>query len=95
MTMPDELADPFLLDWKAEFASEFAGLEPQPIVTGLSDEVDARRHLDRQFGGPRGFCRNCEVEYSVVGALAGAWCPVCFDPLAKPGTAPRRRKYNP
>lgn len=68
-------------------------IAPIEMPTGLSDELDAQRYLRLTFDSDNlGFCRNCEQTYT--GDIYTR-CPRCFDPLAEPGTAPRRRKFTP
>lgn len=65
---------------------------PEPVVTGLSDEEDARRHLARRFNPDLKFCPNCEMIMDAK--KTGFFCPHCRDTLAEIGTQPRRRKHT-
>lgn len=66
------------------------------VVTGLSDEEDAARHLTLRFDRTIGFCRNCEGYYpcEMHGEIAmTTWCPACKEYfLTEPGTKPLKRK---
>lgn len=64
------------------------------IVTGLSDEEDARREIAKRFNPEMRFCRNCETyaERHSPDAPNHFWCDYCGDILADVGAEPHRRK---
>lgn len=84
-TKPLDLDDLFHVT--AEEPSDFRA---EPIVTGLSEEEDAQRHLALRFNENLVFCTNCEVTYE----LAGWGCVRCGQILAPKGTPPKRRKHT-
>lgn len=59
-----------------------------PVVTGLSDEEDALRHLAERFDPDLKFCTNCEVAYH------SPLCMRCFDMTSPMGTPPRKKKHT-
>lgn len=66
------------------------------IVTGLSDEEDARRHLTLRFNPHMRFCPNCETYTERAGEPDKTnnyhWCDYCGDNLREVGSTPRTRK---
>lgn len=95
-TDPEKYDDPLEIDeilpgGKPIYAPQVA------IVTGLSDEEDARRHVALRFNGSIKFCPNCETYTERDGDLPSAqnnyhWCDYCGDNLREVGTTPRTRK---
>lgn len=67
---------------------------PEPMmITGLSDEADASRHLAMRFNRDMMFCPNCEGLYDATKAQHD-WCPYCGDLLKPIGTKARTRKFD-
>lgn len=64
--------DPLEL-WSVEYVPPPA-LPQAPVITGLSDEEDARRHLLYRFGSVLR-CPNCETIYEV--SSEDKWCDRC------------------
>lgn len=68
------------------------------IVTGLSDEEDALRHIEQRFNPDLRFCPNCEsiVVREVPGSIdpSNPWCDYCGDTLQPMGTKARTRKFD-
>lgn len=97
--VPDHYDDPLGVD--DEILPEGAPIYgPQvAIVTGLSDEEDARRHMALRFNGSIKFCPNCETFTTRDGDPAPQnnyhWCDYCGDNLREVGAAPRVRKRGP
>lgn len=60
----------------------------EPVITGLSEEEDAQRHLAVRFNPDLRVCVNCEI---MVDVQVG-FCPRCLFSLAPIGTSPLRRK---
>lgn len=85
---PINLDDAFQVDVEEHLHGSQA-----PIVTGLSDEEDAARHLALRFNTNLKFCANCEVYYELK--ATGAYCRVCWMPLGEVGTSPSKLKRNP
>lgn len=98
-TDPEKYDDPLGVD---EILPEGEpGHAPQvAIVTGLSDEEDARREIEKHFNPALRFCRNCEtyIERDTTDDLEAAtnfWCDYCGDILADVGSTPHLRKRGP
>lgn len=76
--------------------------EPVPVITGLSDEEDALRHLRHKFEPGLGFCRNCEGTYKCEmdnNVVLTTWCPACQrlginEFLCLPGTPPYASRHK-
>lgn len=74
-----------------------AAYPPEPVVvTGLSDEEDAARHLALRFNRDLRFCPNCEaiVDVTKMKDPHHHWCSYCGDTLRPLGTKPRIRKFD-
>lgn len=87
----DEL-DELLPEGRPVYAPQVA------IVTGLSDEEDARRYMALRFNGDIWFCPNCETYCERSGDPDTQnnfyWCNYCGDSLRAVGTKPRKRKFD-
>lgn len=68
------------------------------IVTGLSDEEDARREIAKRFNPAMKFCPNCETYTERSGEPSVQnnyhWCDYCGDNLREVGVSPRKKKFN-
>lgn len=64
----------------------------EPVVTGLSDEEDAQRHLALRFNPDLRFCPNCETV--IDSKLTGFYCPRCSETLQTVGSRARHRKHT-
>jgi hypothetical protein len=63
------------------------------VITGLSDEEDAGRHLALRFNPELRFCPNCETFHGPpVKGKHDHWCSYCGDNLRPMGTKPRTKK---
>lgn len=62
------------------------------VLTGISEEEDAHRHVGLRLNPALMFCPNCEGYYDVEGFKN--WCPYCGDTLRPVGAAPRSRKFS-
>lgn len=74
--------DPFCYDTGDDWG---APVVQAPIVTGLSDEEDAKRFLAKTFDPNMQFCANCEEYYNKPKLV---YCPRCERGLSPPDTPP-------
>jgi hypothetical protein len=90
---PERYDDPLgLSEPLPEGAPAYAPAVPA-VVTGLSDDEDARRYLALQFNQDLRFCTNCETYHGPhVENLHDWWCHYCGDNLRPVGTKPRTKK---
>lgn len=99
-TDPDRYADPLGLDDPLPEGKPGYAPSAALVVTGLSDEEDAARHLALRFNPAVKFCPNCETYVDQDKAdpvnrdLHVHWCPYCGDNLREVGVAPRKRKFD-
>lgn len=83
---------PINLDGLFDVPPQEALPRAEPVITGLSEEEDAQRHIAARFNPDLLVCPNCEV--LLDGKQVGHYCPRCGALSAPKGTAPLRRKHT-